>query len=531
MAGIANIGSFASGLMRGHLTATEEQRREEDQAFQKQQRDAWQEEQDRQKRVRAGIAGIARPGTETGRTQFMMEGIDGPEALPGAYTVNRQTDEGFLRGLADLYYKEGMPEQAVGAEERIFALGQRGRTLGQQRATDAALARRAAMIKEAQDDPTGFMAKYGPQFNADQIGGPQYAGMQVALASSPQGQMAYMLDPRSGKTVGSMPVTAQSISDFINTLTDQELSAASPEMYSQVAGRGLQRGQLSAQQMTAQAALRNAVTNESYKDGMLRRPLIQESRGQTRVIDPATGSLIATYGSRMPDPGAEAANRPNIRTAMITVPDQVTGKPTKVPVNVVTQLGPNNVPVVNAYTMDGRPIKDNKLLSQLAGGDLSGGEQDPQLAALSAQTQRLLANMTGDNYGATQDALKDIDKQRNVIMLKRQISGLTPEERVPEASNLLKQGATPEVLQQLGFTQEEVRAARKYRPAAQPGAATATNPTAKPPKTGDTRVSSLSAEEAAMPVGERIGLGLQRARGESTTGTDTRSVNERLFGR
>lgn len=469
MAGIANIGSFASGLMRGHLTATEEQRRQEDQAFQKQQRDAWQDEQTRQKSVREGIAKLARPGAETGRTQFMMEGIDGPEALPGAYTVNRQTDEGFLRNLADLYYGQGMPEQAVGAEERIFTLGQRGRTLGQQRATDAALTRRMSMIKEAQSDPTGFMAKYGPQFNADQIGGPQYAGMQVALASSPQGQMAYMLDPRSGKTVGSMPVTAQSISDFINSLTDAELSAASPEMYSQVAGRGLQRGQLSAQQMTAQAALRNAVTNESYKDGMLRRPLIQESRGQTRVIDPVTGGLIATYGSRMSDPGLASLSRPNVRTATISVPDTITGKPTKVPVNVVTQLGPNNVPIVRAFTMNGQEIKDNKLLNQLAGGDLSVGEQDPQLASLNTQAQQLLAKMTGDNYGATQDALKDIDKQRNVIMLKRQISGLTPEERVPEANKLIQQGADPEVLQQLGFTQEEVRAARRYRPPTQQG--------------------------------------------------------------
>lgn len=308
MAGIANIGSFASGLMRGHLTATEEQRREEDQAFQKQQRDAWQEEQDRQKRVRAGIAGIARPGTETGRAQFMMEGIDGPEALPGAYTVNRQTDEGFLRGLADLYYKEGMPEQAVGAEERIFALGQRGRTLGQQRATDAALARRAAMIKEAQDDPSAFMAKYGPQFNADMIGGPKYAGMQVALASAPNGsQIAYMMDS-SGKTVGSMPVTAQTISDFINTLTDQELSAASPEMYSQVAGRGLQRGQLSAQQMTAQAAMKNAQATEDYRQWLQTRPtLMAGGDGRIVAIDPTGTRQLGIFGERRPVPGSAMA--------------------------------------------------------------------------------------------------------------------------------------------------------------------------------------------------------------------------------
>jgi len=530
MSGIANFGSFAGGLMRGHLAATEEQRREEDQAFQKEQRAAWQEEQSRQKRVREGIAGLARPGAETGRTQFMMEGIDGPEALPGAYTINRQTDDGFLRGLADLYYKEGMPEQAIGAEERGFTLRERDRMLGQRGKVDAALARRAAMIKEAQDDPSAFMAKYGPQFNADMIGGPKYAGMQVALASAPNGsQIAYMMDS-SGKTVGSMPVTAQTISDFINTLTDADLSAASSDMYDKVAGRGLQRRQLGATEMTAQAAMRNAEANEGYRQWLQGRPtLTQGGDGRIYVTD-SQGNLLRTLGNPRPGPGAGLASRPNIRTAMITVPDPTTNKPTKVPVNVVTQLGPNNVPIVNAYTMDGKPVKDNKLLSQLAGGDLSGGEQDPQLAALSAQTQRLLANMTGDNYGATQDALKDIDRQRGLIVLKRQIAELTPDERVPEASNLLKQGASPEALQQLGFTQEEVRAARKYRPPAQtPTGGPATSPPTNAP--GERRVSSLSAEEAALPVSERTRLGLARAREQSTTGTDTRSVTERLFGR
>ena len=308
MAGIANIGSFASGLMRGHLTATEEQRREEDQAFQKQQRDAWQEEQDRQKRVRAGIAGIARPGTETGRTQFMMEGIDGPEALPGAYTVNRQTDEGFLRGLADLYYKEGMPEQAFGAEERGFTLKERARTLGQRERIDAALARRRELHKKAKADPVGFMVEYGQgEFNADKIGGPRFAGHTVAMASTPNGQVGYMINPQ-GQTVGSIPITSEAISRFIDSLTDDELSAASPEMYSQVAGRGLQRGQLSAQQMTAQAAMRNAQANEDYRRWLQDRPtLMSTGSGKVVAIDSTGTRQLGMFGERRPVPGSAMA--------------------------------------------------------------------------------------------------------------------------------------------------------------------------------------------------------------------------------
>lgn len=542
MAGIANFGSFAGGLMQGHRAALDEQRREEDQAFQREnqqfQRDSQSflakqraeaiEEMARQKRLREGIAGLARPGAELGRTSYMMEGIDGPEVLPGAYTINRQTDQGFLRGLADLYYREGMPEQAVGVEERMFNLGQRERTLGHQRSVDAALSRRAEMIREAQADPTAFMAKYAPQFNADAIGGPQYAGHTVALASTPKGQVAYMVDP-SGKNVGSVPINARTLTDFIDSLTDADLSAASPEMYGQVATRGIQRGQLGAQQMTAAAALQNAVTNEAYKTGILGRPtLTPDGTGRILVTDPQ-GNLLRTLGNPRPVPGGGGGGGARqLPPAMVKELNEAAAAvdAAKTPAErMAAQQKYNNLYSI-AATIMGKVLRPGEIKGNYAGTR----DENPRVAALQQQASQLESKMTGDNFEATQAALAKIDQQIGIIRLGEQVKGLSAAERVPEASKLIQQGASPEVLQGLGFSQDEVRAARKYRPPAQPSAATATNPTAKPPRTGDGRVSNLTAEEAALPVGERVRLGLDRARGPSTTGTDTRSVTERLFG-
>jgi hypothetical protein len=527
MAGIANIGSFASGLMRGHLTATEEQRREEDQAFLKEQRGQTRDEWNRAEAIRRGIAALPQVGSQQTRRvkdpQAIMDTGDENQFMDEAYSY---TPEMRQQALAGLYRQYGREDLAGGAEDRGYSLFKQGRERGQIERVDTALSNRAQHLKDLKElGLAGYAEKHGRSFNGDLWGGPKFAGHTVSFASTPKGQMVYMHDP-SGNVSGKMPYTEASVLEFINSLTDAELSAASPEMYSQVATRGIQRGQLGAQQTTAAAAMRNAQANEDYRNWMQGRPTYQQSGDGTILQFGPSGNLLGTFGRPRPLPGSggrqlspDAVKELNVAAAAVDA--------AKTPQErLAAQQKFSNLYTI-AMTSLGKVMKPGEVKGLYPGT----ADQDPQLAALDTQAQQLLAKMTGDNYGATQDALKDIERQRSVVMLKRQISGLTPEERVPEASNLLKQGATPEVLQQLGFTQEEVRAARKYRPAAQPGAATATNPTAKPPKTGDTRVSSLSAEEAGMPVGDRIGLGLQRARGESTTGTDTRSVTERLFGR
>ena len=308
MAGIANIGSFASGLMRGHLTATEEQRREEDQAFQKEQRGQTREEWERAAGIRRGIAALPAAGsTQTRRVLADYGKADNDYQDQFRDEQYTYTPEMRQQDLSGLYRRFGQEEQAVGAEERIFALGQQNRTLRQQSAVDAALARRQELHKKAKADPVGFMVEYGQgEFNADRLGGPRFAGHTVAMASTPNGQVGYMINPQ-GQTVGSIPITSEAISRFIDSLTDDELSAASPEMYSQVAGRGLQRRQLGATEMTAEAALKRAGTEDEYRRFLQNKPtLMQGGDGRLYAFGPQA-NLLGTYGNPRPVPGSAMA--------------------------------------------------------------------------------------------------------------------------------------------------------------------------------------------------------------------------------
>lgn len=470
--GIANIGSFAGGLMRGHLAATEEQRRQEDQAFQNEQRGIWREDQARLKRIREGIAGIARPGQEIGRSEYVMDGIDGPETLPGAYNVTRQTGEGFQRGLADLYYREGAPELGAAAEDRIQTLSDRARTNRlnertdrQTAAVDAALLKRADMLKELATDEDAFVAKYGDLFNRDEFGGPQHKGARLAFASTPQGKVGYYIGA-DGTVGGQFPVNRQSLMEIVNQLTDADLSAASPEQFSAAQARGIQRGQLSAQQTTANAAMRNAATNEAWRQFQESQPrLTPDGRGQVFVTD-AKGNLLRTLGVRAQDPGMAALTRPTVRTATLNVPDPATGKSSKVPVNVVTQMGENSVPVVKAYTMDGKLITDNKLLEQLAGGENPNTPDDPRMATFQALRQNVVTNTTLDPV-AKMEQLSQIDAQQSLYILQRDVPKLKPEERIPELRKLLKGGVDRKILQGVGFSLAELREAAKPEPLSQ----------------------------------------------------------------
>lgn len=477
--GIANIGSFAGGLMRGHLASTEERRREEeesrrkaDQAYQEEQRTLFREEEGRKKRVREGISGLARPGTEEQYferdPQAILEGAEGPDMFrPATRTI---TPDMYQDRLAGLYSREGMPELAAGAEDRAYNLRQRvrtdrlnERTDRQLAASDATLGRKSTMLSDLRTlGVAGFMQKYGPDFNANLFGNPRYTDHTVAMASTPNGPVGYMIDPK-GQTLGSMPINERTIMEFIDSLTDAELSTVSPEMYGAAQTRGIQRGQLAAQQTTAAAAMRNAATNEADRAALRDRPtLTQDGSGRILVTD-NSGTLLRTLGSPRPGP--------------------VDRSPKELPPKMVQELNDAAQAVDNAKTPQERQAAQqryNNLYSLAAtqmGKVLKPGEvrgnypgsadQDPEIAMLNTREQQLLSKMTGDNYETTQTALQNIRSQKSMVVLRRQITDLTPEERIPEANKLLKQGAAPEVLQQLGFSLEEVRKARRFTPTTQ----------------------------------------------------------------
>ena len=188
--------------------------------------------------------------------------------------------------------------------------------------------------------------------------------------------------------------------------------------------------------------------------------------------------------------GGGAGGSASVKMTSIQTVDPTTNKPVKIPVMTRISMGSNGVPKLEAFTLDGKPVTDNKMLSQLASGDYS--VDNPQMAAIDAQISRLTQSMTGDNFGATQSAIKQLTGQKQLLGLQGQITNASPQERIDLARGLLAQGAKPEVLATIGLTPDEVRQARK--PAATPGSEQAG---LRVPKTLEQGRADLEAKAAA----------------------------------
>lgn len=372
---IANLGAFGAGLVRGDILADEERRKDEDQAFQLEQRKAWRDEQARLERVRQGIAGVARPGAEVGRVPMMAPGMDGEEAIPGLYNVQRQTDAGYYGQLGDVYAREGMIAESEGMRDRA-------RTRDQQTRGDAALAARREMLKMAQTDLPGFMQKFGTAFNNNQWGGAHREGDYLAMASTPQGQVAHYFN-KAGQMVGTIPVTPESITQLVNQLTDDELSTVSPEMYGAATTRGIQRGQLGAQQTSAQAAMRTAAANEGYKDWLTTKPVIhQDGTGRLISLSADGTRQLGVFGSARPEP--QHINSRDQWVAFGTDADNtpILYNPTKV--------DPRN-PAAAFVRMDGKPVQDLQKVYK----KISGEGTQPELKLVKTSEGDFFADPAG----------------------------------------------------------------------------------------------------------------------------------------
>lgn len=188
--------------------------------------------------------------------------------------------------------------------------------------------------------------------------------------------------------------------------------------------------------------------------------------------------------------GGGGGGSASVKMTSIQTVDPTTNKPVKIPVMTRISMGSNGVPKLEAFTLDGRPVTDNKMLSQLASGDYS--VENPQMAAIDAQISRLTQSMTGDNFDATQAAIKQLTGQKQLLGLQGQITNASPQERIDLARGLLAQGAKPEVLATIGLTPDEVKQARK--PAATPGSEQAG---LRVPKTLEQGRADLEAKAAA----------------------------------
>lgn len=200
---------------------------------------------------------------------------------------------------------------------------------------------------------------------------------------------------------------------------------------------------------------------------------------------------------------AGMGGKAQLKQTTISVTDPNTGKQTKVPVAFSVDRKADGGPQLNAWTMDGKKLTDNKLLSQIASGEVGDPQEDSVLSGLHAQAQKITSSITADNYDAAQTALQKISDQ---IVTRTATNAFKPIKAAydvavkadPKAAavdalfQIAQQTSRPEnqikALKQIGVPDKDIDGAMKYMRQASGGAGLPPAPNAPsstPPRTGD----------------------------------------------
>lgn len=160
---------------------------------------------------------------------------------------------------------------------------------------------------------------------------------------------------KGSDVVKKIPITQQTAAQFIRAYYDDLRAAANPEY-------GLSARKTSAEERKAGASEMSAQADLEYK---------------------GRGGVAERVGMMNAAARGDSASKPNVRMTQVNITDDQ-GVTSKVPVSVVTQVGKNGVPVVQAYSLDGKPINDKRVMSQLAGSDDGGVSTTGRNADLAA---------------------------------------------------------------------------------------------------------------------------------------------------
>lgn len=250
--------------------------------------------------------------------------------------------------MADVYMRNGDPSKALGlkALSREDRKGSQWEEINQSQINDL-----QAVAEGRYGDVRSTVEKGIERYNNAQSG--QYADGHRISVDWDKNQ-AIVTGPKN-EVVRTIPIDQKITAQFIRSYYDDLRSAANPEY-------GLKAREADAGERRAGAAEKSAnAAWEHYRPG-----------GTAERI---AGIAAAARG--------DSASKPNVRMAQVNVTDDQ-GVTTKMPVSVVTQVGKNGVPVVQAYSLDGQPINDKKVMNQLAGSDDGGLSTSGRNADLAA---------------------------------------------------------------------------------------------------------------------------------------------------
>lgn len=198
------------------------------------------------------------------------------------------------------------------------------------------------------------------------------------------------IDPRTnavvfsndkGQVVAQHPINGKTLSEALNMAFDDKMSALDPKY-------GVDVRKANASEMSARA-------DYEYK----RAGGVAERVGMANV---------AARG--------DSSSKPNVRMAQVNVTDDQ-GVTTKQPISVVTRVGKDGVPVVQAYSLDGKPINDKKVMGQLSGDDGESVSTAGRNADLGAARKAFESgNMDYNTYQSTVTQINTRYNQQDTLL-------------------------------------------------------------------------------------------------------------------
>lgn len=348
---MANLGSFASGAVKGDLEAKDELRRQEQQRFleeqQAQQRQEWQREQAFRDRVK----GLQRPGTYTVPTgdvnnpsAYVAPGSEtGADGQPAQQTTVTVTPDQFMQNMAGAIadYK---PELAGGMYAQALQFKNAQRLDQQAQRIQDAGAEYARELAELHANPAKKIPELQQRFHQNLIGGPKYDNWTTQY--DPQTNTITAISP-DGKTRQQFDGT-QAGAQLLHDQFTYTLGSINPEFMYKNDELGIKRGQLDV--MGREADTRDRLADSTIN--VVNPAQAQELRARAGYYGFVGAAMSGKYDHGWVPLGTDADNTPVFYDAK--------------------KFDPRN-PAASFARADGQPIQNLKALyPKLIGGAGAG---------------------------------------------------------------------------------------------------------------------------------------------------------------
>lgn len=442
---IANVGGFAQGLMRGHMYAEDERRKNEDAAFQQEQRARMRDDWGRQDRVRQGISSVQQPGVVRDPEAILNQDFTQTDAIP----MRTQTQQGYYDDLSNVYAREGMLDQAEGVKDRAYNMKQRRiqeGVLGAQRL--AALGDLNGAVSTLADTYKEVPDKH-----------------DIVTQRGPDGSLLTGITGPNGWAMPLQPVNKQ----VVDSMLGNAMKFMSTDMFTKMEDLGIKN-------RTVDAAQQNADTQAARWKWEQEQPkLMQDGTGRIVAISSDGRRQLGTFGNARPILGAGGAGArelpPTVVAELNSAAQAVDNARTPQERQAAQQRYMNLYS--NAATLMGKVLKPGEVKGNFPGAN--GFDGDSAINDFNLVRQSVLANKDLDPEVKMQQ-LRQIDAQRSLYVLKNQIPALQPDERVPELRKLMASGMPRETLQSLGFSLREMREAEQVKRESTNGATSGSQP-------------------------------------------------------